>query len=458
MSKRKGCIGIGMVPGEMALGNFVRKRRLELGLSQVELGNQTKYFKCISDVETGKRYCYDLKYYQLEELAKVLQCDLDELRKLVPDRFFSKTELGKIIYSRRKELNMSIEEFARRMNITLQKAKSIERHRKSIDGDLIILLSEVLNLEAQVLVKFKKKSPESKLGQLIRKRRKELGLSGSDLARRLDVAKQTVNQIEFGKSPLNSSDGMIEKLAEILKIDASELLAVRNKRKIKKANTPNPLIEFLVNKRIELHFTQQQVIKLSGLATSYVCSIEKGRIKPCLGALGKIARALGDCQIPPELIIQDYVILEVEEEKNTALGRFIKEKRIELGLKRKHIIKKTSLSYGVVLGIESGSYSPTLKTLEKISKALKCEIPDELIVSLKKKNKHGNLGAKTKRETELGNLLTSQRLMQELTQAQVAKMAGLSSCVISKIERGNYSTKPMTLKKIVSALNFKIDP
>lgn len=54
----------------------------------------------------------------------------------------------------------------------------------------------------------------------------------------------------------------------------------------------------------------------------------------------------------------------------------------------------------------------------------------------------------------LANILTEARHKQGLTQAQVAKKAGMNSNAYAKIERGESQSRPATLKKIARALEI----
>jgi transcriptional regulator with XRE-family HTH domain len=54
----------------------------------------------------------------------------------------------------------------------------------------------------------------------------------------------------------------------------------------------------------------------------------------------------------------------------------------------------------------------------------------------------------------LANILSEARHKLGLTQAQVAKKAGINSNAYAKIERGESQSRPVTLKKIARALEI----
>lgn len=55
---------------------------------------------------------------------------------------------------------------------------------------------------------------------------------------------------------------------------------------------------------------------------------------------------------------------------------------------------------------------------------------------------------------KLANLLSEARHKLGLTQAQVAKKAGMNANAYAKIERGESGSRPVTLKKIAKALEI----
>lgn len=308
MSGKKGKFqpaGIGMVPSRTELGSFIRARRLELDLRQVPLAKQAKVApSLITMIEVGvRRY---LKDQQLERLAKTLQCDVEELRKRMPVKRIAqpKTELGKLIRSRREELGLSLPAFAKKMGMTPQQAKHLEvKKNPGICYGLSKPLASALELDPSVIAQFAgniRKQTNSKLGQLIRARRKELGMSLNVLAEKLNVSRQFVNQIEFGQNCLSESDERIEQLAQVLEVDVNELQAVRPLRRQKQMDR-TPLGEFLATKRLELRLTQREVGKRAGIQYSTVSCVETGRFYPSPNLLVRLAKALR-CEIPAELV------------------------------------------------------------------------------------------------------------------------------------------------------------
>jgi transcriptional regulator with XRE-family HTH domain len=67
--------------------------------------------------------------------------------------------------------------------------------------------------------------PQGSLGERVRAVRQARGLSQAELARRVGVSKNAMNQIEQGTAP-NPRANVIRRLAEVLDIQADYLLGV----------------------------------------------------------------------------------------------------------------------------------------------------------------------------------------------------------------------------------------
>ncbi len=295
-----------MTPSTTKLGSFIRTCRLNLHLRQAELASRARLTQSVvSMVEIGMRkYLSDL---QLKRFAKGLHRDPAELLKCMPVKKTAKptTALGKLIRSRREELGLTLESFARRIKLTYERAKYLElKKRSSLRYALVGPLAHALNLDSSNFAPFlgpTKKRTASKLGGLVRVRRKELGMSLSHLAEKLNVSRQFVNQIEFEQSSLSNSDDVIQKLAEALELNIGELEAVRPIRKLKRVCHPTLLGNFLVGRRMRLRLTQQQLGARAETWGSIVSNIERGKAYPNRNLMSKLARAL-ECTIPPALI------------------------------------------------------------------------------------------------------------------------------------------------------------
>ena len=396
MPKKYQPAGVGMTPSKTELGSFIRARRLELDLRQVPLAELSGLPQnLVSMFEVGIRKY--LNEEQLQGLAKALQCDPEELRKRLPEKRTAKptTELGKMIRSRREELGMTLEVFAKKLRITPQKAKRLEiRKNPSLRYHLAEPLAKALSLEVSAFAMFvgrEGKVTGGELGQLIRQRRKELAMSLTVLAEKLNVSRQFVDQIESGQCRLSENDEMIEQLGEVLGLDVTQLNAIRPRRRLKMRGTaPTPLSGFLADRRLELRLTQREVSDRAETTTATISGVETGRVHPTPDLLEKLAKAL-ECEIPTEMIPlpRERKLYGGKEpgftlERTTPLGEFVTTRRLELRLTQSVLAQRAETNPAVISGVERGTYRVGRTMLERISKALACEIPPELVPEKKR--------------------------------------------------------------------------
>jgi transcriptional regulator with XRE-family HTH domain len=288
------------------------------------------------------------------------------------------------------------------MKITLQRAKHLEiRKNPSIRYDFVELLATVLDLDLSVLGKFAgttQKKTKSELGQLVRTRRKELAISIKDLAQKLNVSRQFVNQIEFGQCRLSENDEMIVKLAQVLELDINRLEVLRPERRLKQMENANPLGGFLAAKRLELRLTQREVSEHAGIASSLLSGVETGRFHPSPKLLKKLTTIL-KCQIPSELIPPPSDRKGFTIERETPLGQLVTTRRLELKFSQAEVARRANTSISVISSIERGTYRIGGQMVKRLSKALEFEIPIKFIPTPKqrgdrepdKKGSHLNL-------------------------------------------------------------------
>ncbi len=162
-------------------------------------------------------------------MAKKLQSKM----KVTPE--IKTIEFGKFIRSKREEHGMSLKSFAEKMNMGYGNAKKLESgETKYITFCFVKSFAMLFGLDFARVTKSiepNRKPTDSKLGQLIRTRRIELGFTLEKLGKKLNMTRQYINQIESGRSNLSGSDDIIVELAEALGISKENLESARVKRK-----------------------------------------------------------------------------------------------------------------------------------------------------------------------------------------------------------------------------------
>lgn len=306
MSRNKWCIGIGMLPSKTRLGRLIRNRRLELGISQVSLAQKLNFpQEYISGLELGyKRY---LNGDQTNRLAEALHLDHEKLRKYVPVKpgTVPRTKLGKLVRFYREGQGMTLKDLAMKMGVKLVRIKTVElSKRKVISYNTASRLARALGIDFQILLPFISKSrtaAKGALGELIRMRRREFGMSLGELGECIGVSKQYINIIELGQSPLNQSGKRLAKLAYALHLDVDSLKTAVPTRKLKKIKCKSRLGRFIFSKRLALNINQRMLAERAGLSEPYLSAIERGVTSTNSAVVKKIADALG-CEIPAGIV------------------------------------------------------------------------------------------------------------------------------------------------------------
>ncbi|CEP66453.1 Cro/C1-type helix-turn-helix domain [Moorella glycerini] len=180
--------------------------------------------------------------------------------------------------------------------------------------------------------------------------------------------------------------------------------------------------------REERGYSLQDLASKAEVSVSYLSEIERGAKKPSLKTLEKIARALN---FPREQLV------EAGSERGIALGdrvRLLREKR---GKSLSTLAEEAGISISYLSEIERGNVYPAIDTLKKITAAL--DVPLSAII--------GTGGS-------LGHKLRQAREEQGLTQADLARAAGVSAGLIGQIEQGKVQPSLKTLEKIGGVLNI----
>lgn len=173
--------------------------------------------------------------------------------------------------------------------------------------------------------------------------------------------------------------------------------------------------------------------------------VENGR--RCLGVntLKKLANVL-DVDDAKFLKLADAKGEKIERETGEYIsgsaGRKIRRVREELGLTLVECSKRAGISYTHISEIERGNVCPSLKTLEKLAKALEKPVSYFL---------------KEDTPTTLGERLRKLREAQGLTQVKLAAQVGISDSLIAQIETGKVQPSLNTLEKLADTFGVAID-
>lgn len=178
--------------------------------------------------------------------------------------------------------------------------------------------------------------------------------------------------------------------------------------------------------------TLVELASKAGLSYSYLSEIERGAKTPSLGALTRLADALG---------LNRSEIIGMSEDQGhhgIGLGDRLRLAREDRGMTLKEVASAAGISSTYLSEIERGNVQPAVSVLKELARVLR--VPLSAIMSPSERN--GFLGEKLRRlRDKLG-----------MTQAEVAAKAGVSAALIGQIELGRVSPSLKTVNKIASAL------
>jgi transcriptional regulator with XRE-family HTH domain len=221
-------VGSNMTACTTPFGTFIRKRRIELKLSQKTVGQNIprsgRPHIFISELEIGTKKQITLD--QAKALAKVLKLDIEAICKFgvihIPPQ--PTQDVRKIIQDRREELGMSRKELAQQLGISVDAARTMELAQKpTIAHQQARKLARVLQMDVSSFVPFlvrsSQKASSSKLGTYIRKAREARVWSMLTLAEQVGVSRQWISLVELGKWSVSKDNPTLQKIIAVLELE-----------------------------------------------------------------------------------------------------------------------------------------------------------------------------------------------------------------------------------------------
>ncbi|MHB8928441.1 MAG: helix-turn-helix domain-containing protein [Bacillota bacterium] len=187
------------------------------------------------------------------------------------------------------------------------------------------------------------------IGQALRRLREERGYTLSELAQRSQLSISYLSEIERNhKTP---SVRAIDRLAAALSVSKSALIPQEA------VDQGLSLGDKLRLQREERRLTLNDVALQAGISASYLSDVERGQADPSINTLRNLARVL---DLPIPLILNP----------TSTLGEKVRLTRETLGLTQKELAERSDISPAMVAQVEAGIVQPSLKTVEKLAKAL----------------------------------------------------------------------------------------
>lgn len=183
----------------------------------------------------------------------------------------------KIIRSLRQKRNMTLQELAKKADISVSYLSEIELGKKQPSLETINKLSQALNISREGLISTN--SSAGGLGARVLFLRQEKELSLSELAEKVGISASYLCQIENGKvMPALST---LKNIAKALDVKPESLMSATS------------FVGYKIRKiRTERNITQAQLAEKAGVSAGLIGQIESGKVEPSIKTLEKIAAAL----------------------------------------------------------------------------------------------------------------------------------------------------------------------
>lgn len=291
------------------------------------------------------------------------------------------TELGIFIRTRRLKLRLSQKTLAEKTGCSQALISDLEIGiRNNLKDRNLDKFSEVLRCNPEELqIRMPEKhtpEPRTKLGRLMRARRKEIGMTLEDLVREMETSLQQVKSLELRPKPLLRFN-TARKLAGVLGLELStfaEFVGINTK-------PTNSALGLLVRtRRQELGMSSTRLAAELGVSRQFVSQVECGQL-PLLNKSKKMIQQLAEIL---EIEVEQLKAARprrrlVQRKRPTPLASFLTERRLRLGLNQTQVGTLAKLGSSTISRIETGDYHPGRRTLGRLSKALECEIPPGLL-------------------------------------------------------------------------------
>ncbi|GAC1400231.1 MAG: hypothetical protein NVSMB65_18090 [Chloroflexota bacterium] len=203
-------------------------------------------------------------------------------------------------------------------------------------------------------------------------------------------------------------------------------------------------------RRSTLGLSQRALAQSAGISPSHVKGIERGRSRPSHPVIARLARAL---QMSEDELLsgQDREDFRSPRAPAPGLGERLRRQREERGLSIEQLAARTGLSAPFVGQMELGDARPSHRVARALAAAL--DLPLTQVVD-------GPLLARLRAEpaerTGFAEQLHRWRTARQLTQAALARLAGLDAHYVSVLERGRSQPSVEVATALATALSVSL--
>ena len=187
---------------------------------------------------------------------------------------------GEQIRALREERGYTLQDLARRANLSLSYLSEIERGSKRPSLKSIDKLAVALNVAKTQLIEGDLTDTGLSLGDKIRMMRGEKNMSLQELAQKAGISLSYLSEIERGT--VYPALSTLKRVAEGLEVPPAALMGHEG-----------TLGHKLKALREEYGLTQAQLASLAGVTAGLIGQIEQGKVQPSLKTLEKLAEVMG---------------------------------------------------------------------------------------------------------------------------------------------------------------------
>jgi transcriptional regulator with XRE-family HTH domain len=293
----------------------------------------------------------------------------------------SRTKLGSFMRTRRLRLRLSQVRVAELAGLKQNLYSMFEiGKRKYLNPEQLAGLSRALECDSYELEELipEEREPQTKLGKLIRAKRKEKNFSVKACAELLGISLYRFTQLEWGKYTSSVNYRLGRRLREFLRLEPFEFSQFIRKPR---SATTTPLGTLVRERRRELNLSLEELAESLGVSYQALIHIETGHTKmsnkTSVAMLSRLAEGLG---LEAEVLTALQPLRRLKDiPTRTPLGNFLSKRRNILRLTQKEVGLRIGVSSSVVTWIETGRKQPDLALLKEWAEVLECTIPPEVI-------------------------------------------------------------------------------
>ena len=280
----------------------------------------------------------------------------------------------------------------------------------------------------------------TKLGKFLRKRRLWHDFKQTKVAKAIGMSQANYSKLEIGDKKYLNPD-QIDALAKVLNCNTPEFMKLV---RYKPGSHPRTKLAKIVDSRMkELGLTQKQLAERAQISPGHARILRTRSRRISYRLVGPLSEAL---ELDSTTLLKFAGVGKKGESSEP--GRLIRFRRRE-----KHL---SGCKFAEMLGVTRQNISQIELGKDQLSNEVKIEKMAKIleldVVKLRYLRPGRKLRQKRVDPDTLSGFFTLQRLKKKLTQKQLEKLVGLTSCTVSRIERGVYEADSQKHRDVLNQM------